>query len=282
MVLESLVNPELARRKPHDMFFFGVFTASIGLFLSYWVFRQFSSLIMVFLITLASVPFLYFTLKSEESIDLQFLDEKTILKKHSRVLYSLMLLFLGTTFSLSVWYVLLPTEMVTVLFSSQSQTIVEINNQITGGVASLGIVARIFLNNIRVLVFSVIFAFLYGVGALFILTWNATVIAAAIGNFVRRNVASSAGAVGLEKVSAYFSVFSFGILRYIIHGIPEILAYFVGGLAGGIISMAIINHDLFHAHREQIMYDAAELILIAVGLLFVASILEVYVTPILF
>ena len=281
MVLESLVNPELARKRPYDVFLFGVFSASIGLFLSYWVFRQFSSLIMVFLITLASVPLLYFTLKSEEKIDLQFMDEKTILKKHSRVLYFLMLLFLGTTFSLSLWYVFLPSEMVTILFSSQSQTIVEINNQITGGVAGLGIVARIFLNNIRVLVFSVLFAFLYGVGALFILTWNATVIAAAIGNFVRRNIASYAGAAGLQQLSAYFSVFSIGILRYIIHGIPEILAYFVGGLAGGIISMAIINHDLFHEHREQIMYDAAELILLAVGLLFAAALLEVYVTPVL-
>ncbi len=282
MVLESLISPELARRKPFDAFLFGGFTASIGLFLSYWVFRQFSSLIMVFLITLASVPLLYFTVKSEEEADLECNDEATILRKHSRVLYFLMLLFFGMTLGLSVWYVILPTDMVTTLFSSQLQTITDINNQITGGVADLGIVGRIFLNNTRVLVFSIIFSFLYGVGAIFILTWNASVIAAAIGNFVRRNASSYASAVGFQKLSAYFSAFSFGILRYALHGVPEILAYFIGGLAGGIISMAIIKRDLFHEHREQIMYDAAELILLAVGLLFAAALLEVYVTPVLF
>lgn len=237
---------------------------------------------MVFLITLASVPLFYFTIRSEEKIDLTLNDEKLILRRHSHVLYFLMLMFLGTTLSLSLWYVILPSEMTTILFSSQSQTIVEINNQITGGAASLDIVARIFLNNTRVLVFSILFSFLYGVGAIFILTWNSTVIAAAIGNFVRKNAASYADAVGLQKLGAYFSVFSFGLLRYALHGIPEIAAYFVGGLAGGIISMAIIKRDLFHQHRDQIMYDSAELILLAVGLLFVASLIEVYITPLLF
>jgi uncharacterized membrane protein SpoIIM required for sporulation len=46
--------------------------------------------------------------------------------------------------------------------------------------------------------------------------------------------------------------------------------------------MAIINHDIFNEKRERIMLDSAELVLMAIGLLFGAALIEVYVTPLLF
>src|SRR3989344_9621940 len=185
MVLESLLNPALAKKKPWDVLVFGGFAASIGLFLSYWIFREYSSLIMVFLITLAAVPLFYFTVTSEEEYDVLLIGEPAILKEHSKVLFFLMTLFVGITIALAVWYVVLPAHMTSVLFSSQSQTIVDINNQISGNFFNVDVMAKIFLNNFRVLVFAILFAFLYGVGSLFILTWNATVIAVAVGNFAR-------------------------------------------------------------------------------------------------
>lgn len=282
MVLESLITPAVAKQKPYEAFFFGAFSATIGLFLSFWVFRQYSSLIMVFLITLAAVPLLYFTTRSEEEADVQLTTETSIMKEHGRVLFFLLVLFFGVTICLSFWYIVLPKEMVNVLFSSQAQTILQINNQISGNAVHFNLVLRIFLNNIRVLIFSLLFSLFYGMGAIFILTWNASVIAAAIGNFIRGNLAAYTSEAGLTLTGAYFSVISFGILRYAIHGIPEILAYFVGGLAGGIISMAIVNHDIFHEKRERILFDSAELILLAIGLLFGAALVEVYITPLLF
>jgi len=189
---------------------------------------------------------------------------------------------LGFTVALTLWYVVLPESMVFTLFNSQSQTIVNINNQISGGVASFDIFVKILLNNVRVLIFCILFAFLYGVGAIFILTWNASVIAAAMGNFIRKNLASYADSVGLAKVGGYLHIVSLGFLRYAFHGIPEILAYFVGGLAGGIISVAIIKKDLLGENKDRIIFDSSELILIAFGILLVAALMEVYLTPFLF
>ena len=97
------------------------------------------------------------------------------------------------------------------------------------GLSDISLFTLIFFSNLKVLVFCILFAVLYGVGAIFILTWNASVIGTAIGNFIRLRLAES---------SNYFYVASLGLLRYMIHGIPEILAYFIAGLAGGIISMA--------------------------------------------
>ena len=126
------------------------------------------------------------------------------------------------------------------------------------------------------------FSFFFGAGALFILIWNASVISAAIGNFFRVNIAEYAASVGLIKVGGYFHVFSLSLMRYFIHGLPEILAYFIGGLAGGIISIAISRHDVGTREFKKVLLDSLDLIVIAVGLLVIAALLEVYITPVFF
>ena len=50
--------------------------------------------------------------------------------------------------------------------------------------SKLVLASEIFINNMGVLFLCIIFSFLYGAGAIFILTWNASVIAAAIGSFI--------------------------------------------------------------------------------------------------
>ena len=96
-------------------------------------------------------------------------------------------------------------------------------------------------------------------------------IGAAIGSFIRNSVSGMS-----------ISIVSLGMLRYLIHGIPEILAYFTAGLAGGIISIAIIRHDFGHEKFKHIIIDSFDLIVGATLLLFVAALLEVFVTPLFF
>ena len=133
------------------------------------------------------------------------------------------------------------------------------------------------MNNIKVLSFCILFSFIFGLGAIFILIWNASVIGAAIGHFIRANISSIAGAAGLPKAAAYFQAFSLGLLRYSVHGIPEIAAYFTAGLAGGIISIAIVNHDFRTKNFQKVVIDSADLILISIVILIIAGFLEVFV-----
>jgi len=142
--------------------------------------------------------------------------------------------------------------------------------------------SKIFLNKIKVLIFCILFSFLYGSGGIFILMWNASVIGVALGNFFRSRLAEAVSAVGFSQVASYFYITSLSILRYAIHGIPEIVAYIVAGLAGGIISVAVIRHDFGTKNFEKILLDASDLILIAIFVLFAAALLEVYVTPLFF
>jgi uncharacterized membrane protein SpoIIM required for sporulation len=287
MVLEALISPDKAENRPALLIFLGFIYTSLAMFLAYMIFKQYSSLFMVFLATIASIPLMYKIIKMEEEKDLTDTSEVILLKEHWKALSAFMYLFLGVTLAFVFWYIILPSETVSVLFESQTSTIISINgrtteitgNVITGGATSFSVFSKIFFNNVKVLLFCVLFSFLYGAGAIFILLWNASVIGTAIGNFIRTNIASIVTQAGGASAGAYFSVVSIGLFKYIIHGFPEILAYFVGALAGGIISIAIINHDVATRKFEHVILDAADLMMLALVITFIAAILEVYVTP---
>lgn len=295
MVLESLISPEKAENRPGLLTFLGFIYTSLAMFLAYMIFKQYSSLFMVFLATIASIPLMYKLIKMEEEKDLTDTSEVLLLKEHWKALSAFMYLFLGATLAFVFWYVVLPSSTISVLFESQTSTIISINgrtteltqgsitgNVVTGSATSFNVFSKIFFNNVKVLLFCVLFSFLYGAGAIFILVWNASVIGTAIGNFIRSNIAALAAQAGGASIGIYFSVVSIGLFKYVIHGFPEILAYFVGALAGGIISIAIINHDVTTRKFEHVILDAADLMMLALVITFIAAILEVYVTPLFF
>ncbi len=283
MVLESIRNPKKAERHPKEMFFIGLLYATIAVFLSIWIFKEYSSLVMVFLTVTVTVPLMYKTMRYEEKKDVKIQKETYLLKEHGRAISFFVFMFVGFIIAYVLWYVFLPPNLVDIVFSVQTQTIESINAQISGNAATLtNTFVQIFLNNFKVLMFAIFFSFLYGAGAIFILTWNASVIAAAIGNFIRSNIAYSANAFGLTAVWNYFHVFSLALLRYFTHGIPEIAAYFIGGLAGGIISVAIIRKHFLDDRFKKIMMDALDLIVLAIFFLFIAALIEVFITPLMF
>lgn len=286
MVLESLINPVDAERRPVIMILYGFLYASISIILSLWIFRQYASLVMVFLTVLACIPLMYNTLRYEERKDLVATSEIKLLREHGKALTFFMYLFLGFVIAFVGFYVFMPAELAADVFEIQTETIQSINGRVTGYAAAensgWSIFTKIFFNNLYVMMFCLLFSFFYGTGAMFILVWNASVIGAFIGSFIRVNFAQYAMMAGFPKIAGYFQVVVVGFAKLSLHGIPEILAYFVAGLAGGIISEAIVNHDLTTKSFDRIVLDSADLILIAIGLLFIGGLVEVWVSPALF
>ena len=86
MVLESLINPLKAEKKPWELLLIGFLYATAALFLSNWIFREYASLIMVFLTAMASIPLIYNTLRFEEMKDKVISTETRRLKEHSKAL----------------------------------------------------------------------------------------------------------------------------------------------------------------------------------------------------
>ncbi len=280
MVLESLVNPRCAEKRPWELFFIGLLYASVAIFFSIHIFDALAGIVAVFLTVSASIPLMYRTIRMEEKKDLLGLAQVALLKEHAAALSFFMFLFFGIVMAFSLWFIFLPADVGVNLFAIQIETVKSINaNAVSGWATNINMFSLIFLNNVKVLAFCILFAFFYGAGAIFILTWNASVIAVALGTFVRSNMSAYSSALGFAKAAAYFHVFSLGLLRYMVHGIPEVLAYFVGGLAGGIISVAVIRNDFRTKNFERILFDAADLVLIAIVLLFIAGATEAFITP---
>ncbi len=288
MVLEALLDPKKVVIHPQRLFFLGILYAGIGTFLGLWIFKNQASLVLVFLTVMAALPLIYRTTKHEEFIDSQNIKESKLLKHHSRILIAYMFLFFGFVIAFSLGYILLPEKLVQITYNAQIETIRTINGGIVGSAVSgalsnqSAVFLQIFSNNLKVMLFSLFFSFFYGAGAIFILTWNASVIGAAMGSFFRAEVATLAAKTGLVKVAGYFGIFSLSMLKYIIHGPVEILAYFTAGLAGGIISVAVIRHDFDSPSFRKILLDSVDLVMIAIFLIFIAALLEVYVTPAIF
>lgn len=294
MVLENIISPERAENRPALMIFIGFFYTSLAMFLSYYIFAAQSSVFMIFLATLAAAPTIYRLMKMEEEKDLTDMEERVLLKEHSKALKSFMYLFIGATLCFTFWYAVLPSNTIGTLFQSQTSTITSINGNVAGlmgsantqntqvsgnAVSAASVFAKIFFNNVKVLLFCILFSFLYGAGAIFILIWNASIVGTAIGSFIRTSISTLiAGSCGVNAGTAFCAV-SVGIMKYTIHGIPEILAYFVAALAGGIISIAVINHDFSSRKFEHILLDSADLLMLSISILLIAALLEVFVTP---
>ena len=116
------------------------------------------------------------------------------------------------------------------------------------------------------MIFTLLFSLIFGEGAIFILAWNATVIASAVGVFTNFNL----------------SEIPLGLLRYMIHGLPEITTYFLAALAGGILGTGLIRNGVRSKRFLHVIENAIILLFAAVLILIIAGLMEVYLTPIFF
>ena len=282
-----LINPRKAERSPWELFFVGLFYGILSVILVNWIFAsdpvlsKYSGILIVTFTVMFSLPFVYFTIKLEESKITKDSDNISLLSEHRHALLVFLWLFLGYVVAFSLWHVFLPSS---TSFQAQIETYCLINQKSnfencvsqhalqlsktpTGAVgADMERFFAIFSNNMSVLIFTLIFSLIFGAGAIFILAWNASVIATAIGIFSKSSL----------------SAMPFGIARYMIHGLPEIASYFIVALAGGIVSVAVIKHEAGTEKFWDVLQDALNLTILAVVILVVAAGIEVFVTPVLF
>jgi len=275
MVIESLVGAQRAEQRPITMFVLSFLYATVAIFIGLWIFPNYAGLTMVFFTVMALIPIMLRMISFEES--------KIFAKTHSGMTHKdavpfFVFMFLGTVAAFTFWFTVFPERIVDFLFQIQISTIEQINSNISSGFNSSYFFAILF-NNLRVFFFVLLFSFIYGAGAIFILTWNASIIAVAIGNTARELVSSLAINAGATGVGNYFHAVSLSSLRYLVPGIPEIGSYFIAGLAGGMISVAVIRYELFDAKFNKVIWDSMHLVILSVVLLLIAALIEVFISP---
>jgi uncharacterized membrane protein SpoIIM required for sporulation len=286
-MLESMVNPKRVEKGPWKMFFVGIIYASLSLLLVNWFFSgdvvlsQYSGMIVVTFAVMFSLPFMYYIIKKEEKEDEEAVGFLSVWKIHKDAIYALMWLFMGFIIAFSFWHIVLGDSN---LFNAQIETYCRINspgnipgcverydfartisptaNTITKEIRFLSIIE----NNVYVMIFTLLLSLIFGAGAIFVLTWNASVISTAVSVFTQRSIKE----------------IPLGILRYMIHGFPEITAYFITALAGGIFGVGILRHGIRDKRFIHVLENTIILLFIALIILLIAAIIEVYFTPIFF
>jgi len=279
MVLELLRNPKKVVDNPVEMIMIGFVYAFVAAFLALWVFKNYVSIVMITLTIVASIPFVHSVINREEEKEKVIKKERRLLKEHGKAIRAFLYLYLGFLIAFTALYVFMPENVANTMFSAQMETIhvVQTSNHLTGNfVSPMDAFNIIFFNNIKILVFCLLFSFFYGAGAIFILTWNASVMGTAIGAAIKNNMVHATGLFGQTSVAV------FGFFQYFLHGGLEIAAYFIGALASGMVSFAIMKHDINRENVKRIMRDVSVLVIVAIALLVVAGLVEVYVTPLLF
>ncbi len=260
---DILLNPKKSKRHPIEIILLGFFYVSVSLLLSLWIFPEYSSLLMVFLSVIACLYVAEGVLIMEEDKEKKADSESWILKEHLKALWFFILLFLGFVFAFAFWTIALPESLSSVVFNLQKSSLPAIES-ITGNATSNEVLQVILFNNLRVLLLALLFSLFYGAGAIFILAWNASIMGFVIGS--------------LTKNSLGIAALPYAFLKYFMHGIPEMLAYFAAALAGGIIFMAIIRRDIEKDRIKRTLRDTSLLIAASILLLIIAALVEVYIS----
>lgn len=299
MVLESIISPSGSHNNPKSNLILGFIYAAIAIVLAFFIFPSDPSLSVIFLTTLAALPLLIDVLTEEEEEGMAELRENKklpLIASHIDVFLVFAYMFFGFLICFLAVYIVFPENMVNLIFSEQIGTIQSIigpsglvtneflgsaTQSVSGAFTAEEGLKIILLNNFKVLLFSLLFSFLYGAGAIFILAWNASVLAVAMGNLIKTKIAEIGQVTGVALIGSYFQAGSLSVLRYLVHGIPEVSAYFLGAVAGGIISAAVVRSDYRDPRFYEILLDSIDLIAFASLLLIVAALIEVSITPLL-
>lgn len=277
MVLESLIRAGFARKHPVSMLVNAILLCSAGIILGLYTFPQSASVLSLAVITFGITPVLYIIFVHEEKEEACAPgNPMTFLERHFDIIQVYSWFFIGLIISYAVWYYglsIYAPEQRDLAFLEQEKTwgqITGLRGNVTGALtggacassnmASLAIEC-VFFNNAMVLVWAIIFSLVLGVGSIFLIAWNASVIGLVIGKELLATNAMNATmrAIGL-----------------IPHGIPEVVAYFIGAIAGGIISVGITKKKYKCKEFETILKDAFVLVITAFVMLFVAAVIEAY------
>ncbi len=266
MVLECILSPKCARKQPHKLLAVSFIFFSAGV-LVYLAIPGLNGTPLIFAL-LPFLPLVFRLLIWEEK------EEEASLRRHESgffdyhhiLLESYAYIFLGAIISSAFWYSILPSDVAQKAFGNEIDEISAIAYTVnqTGAATSNFIrpdfFSLLFGHNMQVLALMLLFSLLYGVGSLYLLLWNASVI----GIFVAQGIAANGLVAGLAGT----------FLGLVPHGIFELSAYFVASIAGGIFSVAIMRRHLERPELKTVLLDSFLLVLVSIVLLLIGAFVE--------
>ncbi|MFH1631260.1 MAG: stage II sporulation protein M, partial [Candidatus Aenigmatarchaeota archaeon] len=187
-----------------------------------------------------------------------------IFKKNEKLIIFYLFLFFGMAVEFMFLFAFLPPSISDPAFSHQAALLS------TGG-SSIPMM-DILVNNAQILIVAFVLSIFFGVGSIFLLTYNASLVGAMYGSPLRTILWGTAPA------------FAANMMLYLPHTILEILAYLFAAVAGGILAKEVSSsrnksrlgsESSFPISKKNIV-DAVVILLIAFVVVVIAAYVEVY------
>ncbi len=262
MVFEAIFKPRDIETHPLEMFVYAVLITWTSFLFAYTIFHEYSSIIAIFLITIAIFPVIHKILEDQEEIEELEAKQMSFIQRYRKIIEIYFFFFLGILLATSTAYYFIGKDTAYNLFKEQIKTIENIRNEnLTGYATNIHkTFFDIVINNIKVAFIAFVMSFFFGTGASFLIAWNSSVIGVFVGHYTLEFAKA-----GTHPLTAYFSTF----LSISLHGIPEMVGYFLAGIAGGILSFGVIKGSTF------ILKDSLKVFLIGIGIILIAGAIEI-------
>lgn len=258
MVLEQLLDKSLVtKHAPFSFILTFVYTL-----IAYGVQQAFfpgQSLAIALLLTILLVPSLHHLIIVEEKLERK--GSSRFWKRHRTIIKS----YLGAFLGLLAGFLLLGFVNATTLdYQTEQLENSHLKPELIENFAAyqpdLRSTIALFSHNLSYLVIGFLLSIFYGAGAIFLITYNASLFAAFIVEIM--------GRWGVPRL-AWTSL---------VHLLPESTAFILTAIAGATLSRAIIHEKLRTKHFKNVVQNTVKLLGTALVLLAIAAVLEVYVT----
>ncbi|MGB9675335.1 MAG: stage II sporulation protein M [Candidatus Nanoarchaeia archaeon] len=252
MVIETLIKPTWVFKNPFYAFYLGITLAFIGTSIGLFIFPDQASFAGLLFITIAAVPFL------QKVVDYELergKPAKAFWRRNKKIALIYGLFFFGVALTYFIWFKVLPPQAALFFFNRQIVALTQPTMLGFFTQTQLSQFSSILLNNLKILTLVLILSFIYGMGSILIITWNASVLGVFVGSFGK------------------FVSF----LAFVPHTALEFVGFFFGAMAGGLLNMAF-DESKTKLGREKFymaINDAALLFLLATIIIIAAAAIEI-------
>jgi len=275
MVLEHIFPEDWLERKGRYAFLLGIIYSVVGVLLASILFPGDPALVAVAFTSLLLLPELYkiFSIEErKESLETK-ISFRALWRDDIDIVRIYIFLFLGILLVYSVGTILMPQMQSNTLFREQLEIRFGQGNvagqAVSGGLISSDLFFDLLSNNFLVLIACFIMALLTGDGAIFLITWNASVWGTIFGL-----TAKLAG-----QFSGQSAFFVFGTIMLIVfpHMMIEAISYFLAAISGSVISKDVILEKFASERFFEVFGFNLYLLLFALIFLLLGALVETFV-----
>lgn len=267
MVLEQLFKTKWVDKKPSISFSLAVVYTLISYIAASLIFRNAPHLIgitTIFLVVILAIPGINKLFAMEESKEAR---QKNFIKEHESLIDFFIYFFLGIFCVLLLISLFAPHTVFAkndLLGINELKTVYNKDLPLPPTDTSLSL--TILKNNLFVMLVLFLLSFFYSAGALFLIVLNASIFAS-----------SFTDAIKLQLPSAAADAFAYTMCNLgtrFIHTLPEVIAYFLVAIAGGVLSKAVTKEKLFSKRFYKVFKDAIILLGLSIVIIIFAALIE--------